>query len=233
MSKTLRLVCISDTHNRNVVLPDGDVLIHGGDLTSRGWAEECARALAWLGQLRQNGKFKHVVFIAGNHDFYAEKDPETFAALAKAAGLIYLRDSVVEIDGINFWGAPWQPWFYDWAFNLERGPELQEKWDLIPSNTHVLITHGPPYGYGDTVMRPPGDKVGCENLKSTIQDRVKPLVHIFGHIHEGYGVYTDGVTQYINASTCTLRYKPTNAPIIVDLDLTGENKVTIVDELAD
>ena len=62
-------------------------------------------------------------------------------------------------------------------------------------------------------------RAGCVELLSTLQTRVKPLFHIFGHVHEGYGVTSDGVTTYINASTCTLRYRPLNPPILFDVPL--------------
>jgi len=50
-----------------------------------------------------------------------------------------------------------------------------------------------------------------------VQGRVKPELHLFGHIHEGYGVTSEGVTTYANASTCTLEYRPDQAPLVFDL----------------
>jgi len=98
----------------------------------------------------------------------------------------------VEIEGVRFWGSPWQPWFFDWAFNLERGEEIRAKWELIPDDTEVLITHGPPQGHGDMTSR--GEGAGCADLLARIR-QVKPRYHLFGHIHEGYGTSTDGVTS--------------------------------------
>ncbi len=103
------------------------------------------------------------------------------------------------IDGVRFYGSPWQPWFYDWAFNLERGPEIRAKWDLIPEGIDVLITHGPPYGIGDLIAR--SDNAGCQDLLEVVE-KIKPKVHVFGHIHEDYGITSNGVTTYINASSC-------------------------------
>ena len=57
-----------------------------------------------------------------------------------------------------------------------------------------------------------------------IQTRVRPRFHVFGHIHEGYGVSSDGVTTYINASSCNYNYRPLNPPVIFDIpsrDQTG------------
>lgn len=83
------------------------------------------------------------------------------------------------------YGAPWQPKFYDWAYNLPLGARLREKWDQIPEGVDVLITHGPPLGILDAAAD--GHECGCPDLLDTITQRVKPRLHIFGHIHEAYG----------------------------------------------
>ena len=117
------------------------------------------------------------------------------------------------VDGLEVWGSPWQPWFHDWAFNLERGAALAEKWAMIPDSTDLLITHGPPHGILDACFD--GRRVGCEELTRAVE-RVRPKLHVFGHIHEAYGVVDDGTTLFVNASNCNLRYRPANAPIVVD-----------------
>jgi hypothetical protein len=126
----------------------------------------------------------------------------------------YLEDSGIEIAGVKFWGSPWQPEFYDWAFNLPRGQALADKWALIPDDIDVLITHGPPLGILDQVIT--GDHVGCADLLEAVQ-LIKPKVHIFGHIHEGYGRIEQNGTVFINASVCTARYRPINPPIVVEV----------------
>ncbi|XP_060573835.1 metallophosphoesterase MPPED2-like [Ruditapes philippinarum] len=130
---------------------------------------------------------------------------------------VYLEDAGIDVCGVHIYGSPWQPRFCDWGFNLDRGMECLKKWNLIPENTDILVTHGPPIGHGDMCFD--GNRAGCVELLSTIQKRVKPKYHIFGHIHEGYGVTTDGHTTYINASTCTLRYKPDHEPIVFDIPI--------------
>jgi predicted phosphodiesterase len=185
------------------------VLIHSGDGCNRGTLDEAAKWGAFLGAQPH----RHKVAIAGNHDFCFENDLEA-ARQALPADITYLHDSRCELDGVRYWGSPWQPWFLSWAFNLPRGPELAQKWALIPDDTDVLITHGPPHGILD---RTDDDlAVGCEELREAIK-RVRPRVHAFGHIHEGYGVEQRDGTMFVNASTCTLRYRPTNAAIVVDL----------------
>ena len=205
----MRFVVLSDTHSLHdqVDVPPGDVLIHAGDLTNRGSLSDVERFDAFLGQLPH----QHKIVIAGNHDFCFEREP--FAARAALTHAIYLEDEAVTLEGVRFYGSPWQPWFYDWAFNLERGAEIRAKWDLIPEDTDVLITHGPPHGHGDLTSR--GEAAGCEDLLERIR-QVKPRYHFFGHIHEAYGTTSDGTTTFVNASTCTLGYKPVNPPVVID-----------------
>ncbi|XP_045585340.1 metallophosphoesterase MPPED2 [Procambarus clarkii] len=130
---------------------------------------------------------------------------------------MYLQDEPYTICGIKLYGTPWQPEFCNWAFNLPRGKLCLDKWDAIPVETDVLITHTPPIGHGDLCCT--GVRAGCVELLSTVQTRVKPKYHVFGHIHEGYGVTTDGKIIFINASTCNINYVPVNPPIVFDIPI--------------
>jgi hypothetical protein len=117
---------------------------------------------------------------------------------------------------IKIWGSPWQPEFHNWAFNLPRGEKIKEKWDMIPVDTDILITHGPPMGKLDYV-RYDNVNVGCEELLLKVQE-IKPKIHVFGHIHEGYGYVFDGTTHYINAAVLNGRYEFRNRPLTIDWD---------------
>lgn len=190
----MRLVCVADTHGAHAQLtvPDGDVLIHAGDLTERGTRQQVAEAARFLKALPH----RHKIVVAGNHDFLFQQDPE--AARALMNGVTYLQDDEVTIDGVRIWGSPWQPWFHEWAFNLHRGPAIDAKWQLIPAGIDVLITHGPPAGYGDLCFD--GRRAGCEDLVRHL-DRVAPRVHLFGHIHEDRGQWKRGRTLIHNVTT--------------------------------
>lgn len=209
----MRLVLVSDTHtHRGFSLPDGDVLIHAGDATSNGTLPQVTQFLAWF----SSQPHRHKIFIAGNHDWLFERETD-FASmlLAEHPDLIYLQDSGVEIDGVRFWGSPWQPAFCDWAFNLPRkGFRLREAWNKIPKDTDVLITHCPPFGVLDQVRG--GEHLGCEELNIR-RAAVKPRVHIFGHIHDGYGVAFAGSRVLVNASICDEDYRAINRPVVVDI----------------
>jgi Icc-related predicted phosphoesterase len=189
----MRIVTISDTHGYHdkLEVPDGDLLVHAGDMSMRGRLDEVEAFDRWLAQLPH----RHKIVIAGNHDFCFEKQPREARALLRHA--IYLQDEAVEIEGVKIYGSPWQPWFFDWAFNLPRGLALAEKWAQVPDDTQLLITHGPAMGIGDTTYD--GRHVGCEDLLRRVR-QVKPRLHVFGHIHEAAGRYDIDGTIFVNAS---------------------------------
>jgi Icc-related predicted phosphoesterase len=217
----MKLVCISDTHEMHgeiKELPEGDILIHAGDFTGRGSVPAIGKFNNWLGTIKH--RYKNILVVAGNHDKLFESDP----ALAKSilTNATYLQDSGIEIDGVKFWGSPWTNIFSNWSF-MDIDSRLKQYWDMIPNDTNVLITHGPPNGFMDEVMDFIGSKcewegrhTGSLELLKAIE-RVKPKVHIFGHIHEGYGTFNYGSIKLVNASTCDGFYRPYNSPIVVDL----------------
>lgn len=207
----MKFIFISDTHNqhRDLMLPAGDVLIHAGDVSGLGTEKEVLDFIHWF----QSLNYKYKIFIAGNHDHYFEKTSITEIDSLIPKEIIYLNDSGTEINGLKIWGSPVQPWFFDWAFNRQRGEAIKKHWDLIPEDTDVLITHGPPYGVLDETFK--GQLVGCEDLLEKIQ-QTKIKYHIFGHIHEAYGMLEKNGVTYINASVLNFKYKLMNAPICID-----------------
>jgi predicted phosphodiesterase len=212
----MRIVAISDTHEQHaqVVVPEGDVLVHSGDFTYLGKLQAVADFANWIG----SQPHKHKVVIAGNHDLTFQSNYRDIVVnLLREKGITYLEDSGCEIDNLLFYGSPWQPRFFDWAFNLDRGsPEIAQKWDMIPKDTNVLITHGPPYGILDSTTD--NGSQGCGMLLERVMQLSKLKVHIFGHMHRDGGkmVEHEGV-KFINAATCTDVYKPTNLPVIIDI----------------
>lgn len=190
----MKIVCIADTHNHHdkLVMPPGDVLVHVGDMTIKGKIWETQKFCDWLAE--QTPKYKHTLVVAGNHDFLFETNRNLGIDMLNKAGAVYLEDKAVTIDGVKFYGAPWQPRFFDWAFNVDRGPAIAKKWAYIPDDTDVLITHGPPMGYLDG----PVNAVGCADLRIRVE-QVKPILHIFGHIHI-YGQVENEDTTFVNAA---------------------------------
>ncbi len=207
----MKIVLISDTHGKHdeLILPDGDMILHAGDLSGKGSEKEIVSFLNWYSSLPH----KHKIFIAGNHDFFMESgDPEAIKKMIPD-NLVYLNDSGVEIGGINIWGSPIQPWFFDFAFNRQRGKEISKHWAMIPKDTDLLITHGPPFKIMDKTFQ--GLEVGCEDLSKTIENLSLKL-HLFGHIHESYGQMELHGVKYINASIMDVHYQVHNDPIVLD-----------------
>jgi hypothetical protein len=195
----MRIVGLADTHlsHDGLQIPDGDVLVHAGDALQHGDLEELRRAVDFFGGLPHPTK----VFVAGNHEVCLEKRPAEARAVVEDAGFLYLEDAGAVIDGLVFYGAPWQPKFRIWAFGAKRGPELAAKWKKIPDRVDVLVTHGPPQGFGDRIewggaIR----RVGCADLAARVR-QVAPSLHLFGHIHQDAGVWVEGPTIYANVTT--------------------------------
>jgi Icc-related predicted phosphoesterase len=208
----LKFVGIADTHSRHraVILPQGDVLIHGGDISYRGERMEVEDFLSWFAKQ----DFEYKIFIAGNHDFLFEKIKEKELEKMIPPEIIYLNDSGVKINGLNVWGSPITPKFFNWAFNRTRGEAIKKHWKLIPSNTDLLITHGPPYGILDQVINE--SHVGCVDLLQTVKN-VKPKIHFYGHIHESYGIRNSDQTKFINACQMNELYELVNKPVVFEL----------------
>jgi len=207
----MKIVAISDTHGKHnqLELPNGDMLIHAGDVSKRGRKEEVLDFLDWF-QLQD---FRYKIFIAGNHDFFFEKAKEEEIQSIIPHDVIYLNDSGVEVEGIQIWGSPITPWFFNWAFNRFRGRPINKHWKLIPDTTDILITHGPPHGILD--MTKTGKKAGCEKLLERI-DSIHPKMSIFGHIHEARGIHKNKHTHFVNAAVLNLRYELVNQPYVFD-----------------
>ncbi len=205
----MKFVFLSDTHDKHkeMQIPIGDFLIFCGDMSSRGELREIEAFSLFL----KNLPHQYKIVIAGNHDFSFEDERKLQAEeLIRSTGAYYLNDSGVQIGTIKFWGSPVQPCFKDMAFNRRRGEDIKKHWDLIPLDTDILITHGPPKGILDTIRS--GERVGCEELlQKTLS--IHPKIHVFGHIHEGYGTLQQQKTVFINASNLNFLYQYTHPPI--------------------
>jgi Icc-related predicted phosphoesterase len=213
----MKIICISDTHEKEslVNLPEGDILIHAGDMTMRGDIPALSKVANWFG--KQKNKFNNIITIPSNHDFCFENNNRNIAInLLKENGVTFLDDSGITINGFNIWGSGWTPYFYNWSYNLHRGSEIAKVWAKIPIDTNILITHGPPANIGSLDLCDNGH-VGCEDLYNRIQQLHNLKLFCSGHIHSGYGTIKINNTTFVNASTCNEKYQPINSPIIIDL----------------
>ena len=207
----MKLVLISDTHGRHrkVTVPDGDVLIHAGDLTMVGELSINQDAAEWLASLPH----QHKIVIAGNHDFGFENSRKLY----EDQGIKTLLDESCTVNELNFYGSPYTPVFFDWAFMKKRGDDLYQHWLKIPTGTDILVTHGPPKGILDQAIPDKSEHVGDDDLKVVVQV-IRPKLHVFGHIHGSGGkqVEIDGV-KYVNASVVDEAYQPVHAVQTIEL----------------
>lgn len=211
----MKIVLISDTHLRHlrypIDVPECDLLIHSGDALIHGTEQELRQFTPWFESL----KAKYKILIAGNHDWFFEKD-NALARKLLPPSVIYLQDELAEVNGLKIYGSPWQPEFCDWAFNLKRGWPLRKKWEMIPAGIDILVTHGPPMGILDFSKF--GDEhAGCADLRQELH-RIKPKLHCFGHIHGDYGTAVWANTLFVNASLCDESYVANHLPIVVEME---------------
>jgi Icc-related predicted phosphoesterase len=213
----IKVVAISDTHenfHRQEDIPPADLLIHCGDFTNQGSLKKVTEFADWLRRISEN--YTNIIIVAGNHDrSFDEPEPSRGHQRLQEDGpsnIIYLNHSQYIYNDIVIFGSPYTPRFGDWAFNVERGSALAEKWADIPPNTNILITHGPARGILD-----PGrseKNVGCDQLAERIAI-VKPKLHVFGHCHDGYGKVQCGETLHVNAASCDEQHNLINAPQVI------------------
>lgn len=222
----MRLVLISDTHCQedHIDVPEGDVLIHAGDFLYFG-QQDVVKFGAFLA--RQPHPYKLV--IGGNHDDKFALYPKTARAELQDGyfGISYLQDEEISINGVKFYGTPWQPYWHGMAFNLKQD-ELRTAWRRIPYDTNVLITHCPPLTFLDEVHHENWvnggvefvrENVGCVELLKRVKELEALQLHVFGHIHVGYGqvdLRPDGPV-FVNASLCAENHVLKNEPIVIDL----------------
>ena len=220
----MELVCLSDTHgaHEDVGVPEGDVLIHAGDFCQEGRLEEVEPFLDWFG----NQPCDEKILVAGNHDGAFEDENIRGTARAWASEVAtYLEDKSTTIGGRLFYGSPWILKDDDWAF-MKPEQQLVRIWENIPTETDVLITHGPPRGMMDLFERKvesAGDqgqfrseRIGSVSLRDAIE-RVQPAVHVFGHNHFDYGTVRTNETMFINASLPKGRKGITHEPVVVEI----------------
>ena len=208
----MRVVCISDTHGlyADIHMPLGDLLIHSGDFTFFGRSrQKLVEFNEWLGTLPH----RHKVIVAGNHEFALEEDPRLGRLFTNC---VLLSNQGVDVDGVKIRGSPMTP-HYGGAFGRSNEADRVRIYASIPNDTDILITHVPPYGIldgTDEYRGPAGDPV----LRQAVI-RVKPRLHVFGHIHAGHGIYPTRETMFVNAALFGLTGTLEKKPFV--LDITG------------
>lgn len=217
--------CISDLHGVEPELQGGDVLIVAGDLTARDRPKQYERFIAWMSKQ----EYKRKIVIGGNHDVLLEHDEEIFNdnRIDEYEDFEYLLDSGTVIEGLKVWGSPWTRVFTGqnekcMAFALRTEYQLEDKFREIPEDTDILITHSPPFGFMDECSN---GRVGSTALRDRLRHLGRLKLHVFGHIHEGYGQMTvpwqdrpgEKGRIFVNAAQMNLFYDNVNKPIRIEL----------------
>jgi Icc-related predicted phosphoesterase len=218
----LRLVIISDTHglHRQVQLPEGDVLIHCGDFMNSGLSlPEIVSFDVWLSQQPH----RHRLVIPGNHDIAFER--ARHIALPQLMHATYLEETSVTIEGVKFYGCPYTPAFFNWAFMENRNSkEMRRHWiKAFHEQPDVLISHGPPFGILDQNKQTSSryyeagePHLGCEEMMRAMPF-IHPKINCFGHIHSSHGSFEQDGTQFINASQIDEDYRVVFEPVVADI----------------
>lgn len=218
--KPLKILAISDTHNKHnqLTIPECDILIHAGDATGLGRESEVRNFAKWLNKQPT----KHIIFVAGNHEVYFEKSlpmSRMWVTEECPKAHVLIHESL-EIEGIKIFGSPYTPYFLNWAFNVDRGPDIRRLWDQIPDDTQLLITHGPPYGILDVVFFPdfvtPKERVGCMDLLNRINELKDLKMHFFGHLHGSNGEMEVDGKKFYNVASCDDLYIISNEVRMVE-----------------
>lgn len=213
MSKNKKkLVLISDTHGQHeqVKIPKCDFLICSGDVTTeREGFTQLATFFDWM----KRQPATHCVFCFGNHDGVGADDMTACKKLAEDFGVTLLAESLAIIDGVSLWGSAYTVDFCSWFF-MKPASQMHEIWSLCPEKVDVLVTHGPARGILDLTYG--GVHAGCVALRNTI-DRLQPVLHVFGHIHEQRGVANRYGTVCVNASINEVLARKIHKPVVAYL----------------
>ncbi|RDW94886.1 hypothetical protein BP5796_00649 [Coleophoma crateriformis] len=138
--------------------------------------------------------------VGTGHDQHANSLGIMTGPIAAEAGVTYLEEGTNTFtlrNGARFsiYTSPYTPEFCDWGFAYNRSEDRFNPEDQvakgytsiatnpIPTGVDIVMTHGPPHNILDAC---PGGNVGCPSLLNAV-GRVRPLLHCFGHIHEGHG----------------------------------------------
>ena len=201
----MRILHLSDTHNQHqqlADLPPADIIIHSGDVSMAGTGKEIVDFVDWFSAL----DYKYKIFIAGNHDDCLDGKKKERIQKFLPENCFYLCDSGITIENLKFWGIP----FFFSGDDLERYSQFVAQ---IPIDIDVLITHRPPLGILDTAN---SITFGCPDMLQVVM-KICPRYHLFGHIHDAYGIQKSKNTTFINAALMDEKYRLVNNPIVFDI----------------
>jgi hypothetical protein len=261
----MKLILMSDTHNYGYPLeklPAADGIIHAGDACIKGTEAELVNFSRWLDHAC--AKYSFVIYVPGNHDRAFAGGSQDYIARAicqagpnsggiprQKTNLHILVNESLTIDGVTFFGSPYTRPIgnHGWAYFIDYDG-ASAFWEMVvkdnPDGYDVLITHDPLYRVGDKVNNNwhHWPFVGCKAIRQYVEE-LPPALHVFGHIHEGYGIY-EGVnttlrnkkdepvdTLFVNASIRDETYHVANKPILVTIELIDGKQTVVAAQVID
>ena len=220
----MRLVAISDTHFQLTEeqitnnIPDGDILVHTGDLMYEGTAAEWKSRLKWLSSLPH----KHKYYIPGNHDFHPFIYSGPSIESLKKCGIIPLFEGKYHVtlpNGMVMLGLPFVTNLPGWAFNIQDhdiGSFLTERY--FHKHIDIVASHAPVYGVLDKLDDAKKTSVGTKAYKKFIDNKLSNIKYwIHGHIHESYGEAEYNGCKFYNVAMCDVKYNIVNKGKVIDL----------------
>lgn len=209
---------ISDTHLRDISLPEADITFHCGDFLMAGTWQEWRKNLVWL--KREREKSKHFIVTFGNHDRYCYEELSLVREELNDLGIVALVDEHVYLEGLHIWGTPWVPFISGhWAWECQKGGSLKDKWERIPKGLDILLSHSPGKGFLDQSIFPNGTKsrlYGDPDLVTAVMEK-RLRFWASGHIHSGHGLIDHEGIKIMNASLLDEEYKVAYEPIVLEI----------------
>lgn len=219
VERKMRLICVSDTHNKihRLTIPDGDLFIHCGDAVNH-WTSD--RDLIRFNEFVGRLPHRYKIFVSGNHCITLNPNDRQRSERI-LSNMIYLQDELINVEGLLIYGTPWRPrrgcLYRSEGFGYDVQRIREEKWSLIPSSIDILLTHCPPYSIRD-YSHLYGDRLGCAHLLDEILQRIHPRLHLFGHIHDSFGIslFKDEQQDILFANVAMKSHRRMNQPIVID-----------------